>query len=287
MKGLDTLKFHAPRTLSREDIAVYERDGLLTGFDLFGPEQAPLLHHALVREVLSVPLPAEGHQESSPRGTDGDRYIDRPLIYELCTLPQILNPVRQILGNDVMLFRSQLFYKPAHGLEIPWHQESYFWRARGDWVTLWLAIDEARSDNGAMRVVPGSHSETRDHLPVTQDGSYWPSFTKMAHPRDSDRIVECPMRAGQFMLFGDLMHSSLPNKTASPRLSFTARYARPDLGGIQDHFYAGHQCVMVSGEPGESQLRFAEPPTGGAGLDSLFAGAAMHPDQSIAPGTTV
>jgi bifunctional UDP-N-acetylglucosamine pyrophosphorylase/glucosamine-1-phosphate N-acetyltransferase len=28
-----------------------------------------------------------------------------------------------------MLFRSQLFYKPAHGLEIPWHQESYFWRA--------------------------------------------------------------------------------------------------------------------------------------------------------------
>lgn len=287
MKAPGALRFHAPRTLSEEELAVYERDGLLTGFDLFAPEDAPLLHAALVREVLSVPSSAECHPGSGPRGTDGDRYIDRRLIYELCTLPQILNPVRQILGDDVVLFRSQLFYKPAHGLEIPWHQESYFWRTRGDWVTLWLAIDEARPDNGAMRVAPGSHRETREHLPVADGRNYWPSFTKMAHPRDSDRIVECPMRAGQFMLFGDLMHSSLPNTTASPRLSFTARFARPDLGGIQDHFYAGHQCVMVSGEPGASQLRFAEPPTGGAGLDSLFAGAATHPDQSIAPGTTV
>jgi hypothetical protein len=73
------------------------------------------------------------------------------------------------------------------------------------------------------------------------------------------------------MLFVDIMHSSLPNTTASPQLSFTARYARAGPHDIQDHFYDGHLCALVSGEWGESRLRFAEPPTRGQGLGSLAA----------------
>ena len=36
------------------------------------------------------------------------------------------------------------------------------------------------------------------------------------------------------MLFDDLLHNSLANPTALPRLSFTARYARPDFADVHD-----------------------------------------------------
>lgn len=82
----------------------------------------------------------------------------------------------------------------------------------------------------------------------------------------------------QFMLFSNLLHSSLPNNTEVPRLSFTARYARSDLRGIQDQFYRGHSCVLVSGDVGQSQLRFSEPQTDGAGLGSPAVGTVTQSD---------
>ena len=31
---------------------------------------------------------------------------------------------------------------------------------------MWLAIDDATPENGAMQVILGSHTHTREHLPV-------------------------------------------------------------------------------------------------------------------------
>lgn len=258
------------RTLSPDELEVFQRDGLLTDFQLFSTERAATIRAALLREVLALPSTAPCHQQFPPEERlDFDRHLDRRLIYELCTLPQIMRPIMQILGGDVMVFRSQFFNKPPRGREIPWHQESYFWRVEPEWVTLWLAIDDASRDNGMMRLIPGSHTSTREHPLLPPDSNYWSTFPRMAHPRPSDRIVPCAMPAGHFMLFGDLLHSSLPNTTLRPRLSFTARYARPDLAGVHDHTYADHQCVMVSGRAGDSSLRFVPPPDSGPGLAEL------------------
>ena len=129
---------------------------------------------------------------------------------------------------------------------------------------MWLAVDEATSDNGAMRVVIGSHADTREHLPVPPDSHYWSTFTRAAIPRESDRIVDCSMPAGHFMLFDDLLHNSRSNSTALPRVSFAARYARPDFAMVND--LANYVCVMVSGRKGDSGLRFVSPPDSGPGL---------------------
>jgi ectoine hydroxylase-related dioxygenase (phytanoyl-CoA dioxygenase family) len=271
IRSIDPVKSHEDgvpvRSLSQQELERFQREGLLTDFQLYSAERAEAIRVAL-RNVLSHPSTAPSHQALQPEQRLAfDRHLDRRLVYELCTLPQILGPIGQILGNDVMLFRTQFFEKPPHGLEIPWHQESYFWGVAGGFVTMWLAVDDATPENGAMRVITGSHSDTREHLPIPPGSNYWSTFTRAAIPRESDRIVDCSMPAGRFMLFDDLLHNSPPNSTALPRLSFTARYARPDFARVHDHAdYPGQGCMMVSGHKGNSGLRFLSPPDNGPGL---------------------
>jgi len=255
------------RFLSPLELERFQREGLLTDFQLYSAELAAPIRAAL-QEVLSLPSTAPCHQALPPEQRLAfDRHLDRRLVYDLCTLPQVIRPIKQILGDDVMLFRTQFFEKPPHGPEIPWHQESYFWGVEKGFVTMWLAVDEAITENGALRVITGSHSHTREHLPVPTDSHYWNTFTRAAIPWESDRIVDCSMPAGHFMLFDDLLHNSPANATALPRLSFTARYARPDLSRVHDHAdFPGQGCVMVSGHQPESGLRFFSPPDSGPGL---------------------
>ncbi|MDX6528685.1 MAG: hypothetical protein QOH41_975 [Blastocatellia bacterium] len=255
------------RSLSQLELKRFQREGLLTDFQLYSADQAGAIRAAL-RDVLSLPSTAPCQQAFPPEQQRVfNRHLDRRLVYELCTLPQIIRPITQILGNDVMLFRTQFFEKPPHGLEIPWHQESYFWGVERGFVTMWLAVDEAMPENGAMRVITGSHTHTREHLPVPPDSHYWSTFTRAAIPRKADRIVDCSMPAGHFMLFDDLLHNSPFNSTALPRLSFTARYARPDFARVDDRAdYPDQGCIMVSGHARNSGLRFLSPPDIGPGL---------------------
>jgi len=255
------------RSLSPLELERFKREGLLTDFQLYSAERAGPIRAAL-QDVVSSPSTAACHQVLPLEDRlVYDRHLDRRLVYELCTLPQIIRPLTQILGDDVMLFRSQFFAKPPHGPEIPWHQESYFWQVEKGWVTMWLAIDEATSQNGALQVIAGSHNDKREHLPVPPNSDYWSTFTLAAIPRESDRIVDCSMPAGHFMLFDDLLHHSPSNSTAGPRLSFTARYARPDFAKVHDIAgYPEHRCVMVSGDKRDSRLRFLSPPDDGPGF---------------------
>jgi len=255
------------RSLNSLELKRFQREGLLTDFQLYTAERAAPIRAAL-KDVLSHPSTAPCHQVFPPEQRLAfDRHLDRRLVYDLCTLPQVIRPIKQILGDDVMLFRTQFFEKPSHGPEIPWHQESYFWGVEKGFVTMWLAVDGATPENGALRVITGSHIQTREHLPVPANSHYWSTFTRAAIPRESDRIVDCSMPAGHFMLFDDLLHNSPSNSTALPRLSFTARYARPDLARVHDRAdFPAQGCVMVSGHKRESVLRFFSPPDNGPSL---------------------
>ena len=253
------------RTLSPFELERFGHDGLLTGFELYSADRAEPIRAAL-RHVLSLPSTAPSHQKFPPQERlVFDRHLDRLLVYELCTLPQVLRPIRQILGDDVMVFRSQFFEKPPDGLEIPWHQESYFWEVERGWVTMWLAVDDATVENGAMRVIPGSHIQTREHLPLPPNSRYWSTFARAAMPRETDRIVDCSMPAGHFMLFDDLLHNSASNRSTLPRLSFAARYARPDFA----RNFTDFGCMMVSGHNRNPGLQFFSPQKSGPGLAGL------------------
>ena len=81
-------------------------------------------------------------------------------LYDICMNPKVHDLVEGILGPNFYLWASNFFIKEPHTEEaVGWHQDAYYWpMAPFNTVTVWLAFTDVDEENGAMRVVPGSHN---------------------------------------------------------------------------------------------------------------------------------
>ena len=77
--------------------------------------------------------------------------------------PDILDMVTQILGEDIAVWNSSYFGKPAHdGKRVPWHQDGRYWPIRPlASCSVWIAIDDSNTENGCLRIIPGSHKSRK------------------------------------------------------------------------------------------------------------------------------
>lgn len=79
----------------------------------------------------------------------------------------------------------------------------------------WLTLDDVGAENGALRVIPGSHQILR-HI---QSFNSPPFFSSFAGALEERYAVTVPMRAGEAVLFErSLLHGSCPNRTARPTI---------------------------------------------------------------------
>ena len=100
-------------------------------------------------------------------------YCPSVLAYDLAFLnyariPEILDMVEQVLGGDFALWNSSFFAKPAlNGRATPWHQDGEYWPIRPvATCTVWIAIDDANTENGCLKLIPASVSYTHLTLPT-------------------------------------------------------------------------------------------------------------------------
>ena len=72
---------------------------------------------------------------------------------------RITDIVKFFLNSDPEYRQSELFAKPArNGLASPDHQDNYYWAVKGsNALTVWIALDKAEENNGAMYYYDGSH----------------------------------------------------------------------------------------------------------------------------------
>src|SRR5438105_13234807 len=93
------------QSLSQLELKRFQREGLLTDFQLYSAERAGAIRAAL-RDVLSFPSIAPCHQAVPPEQQRVfDRHLDRRLVYELCTLPQIIQSAVKVSVKHALLFR--------------------------------------------------------------------------------------------------------------------------------------------------------------------------------------
>ena len=138
--------------------------------------------------------------------------------------PTLVATAQNLIGPDLLLFRSTLMLKPAlHGSAHGLHQDSAYWPIDPpDLVTVSIALNEATPSNGCFQVIPGSHK--------------WglQSWGRIARERgapltDRDDVdlsaqIEVPLAAGSALFFHSLLvHGSGAN--TSPRPRNTALYA--------------------------------------------------------------
>lgn len=142
--------------------------------------------------------------------------------------PDILDMVTQILGEDIAIWNSSYFGKPAHdGKKVPWHQDGRYWPIRPlASCSVWIAIDDSNTGNGCLRIIPGSHRSRQlfKHENNPSDDLVL-SLELMRSEFDESTAVDIILESGQISLHDVfLMHGSEPNTSGKPRRGMTLRF---------------------------------------------------------------
>ena len=162
--------------------------------------------------------------------------LDGPHLYfrwawDLATHPQVLDCMEQLIGPNILLKSTRLFYKFGQSESfVGWHQDGITERVDQAFVpAIWLGLTEATAENGCLRVVPRSHrlglvphADRPNPNNLTTEG-----LTAQVEIDEPHDIV---MREGEMSLHHPLiLHASNPNQSAESRIGFSATYSTPAL----------------------------------------------------------
>lgn len=243
--------------LSADELQRYAGDGYVMPLQLCSADQM----HAVARYIRTFTLATDCPVPGFPRTKW--RHIDDAVVFAIGSHPSILDRVAQLLGDDILLWQSNLFDKQPGDDEIAWHQDRAFLElAGGVNVSAWVAIDDVDADNGCVQVIPGSHQEVLPLAdPAATQGSSKTAFGRMADLTGNDDrgTVDVTLMAGQFMLFDEyLAHRSGQNKSRRQRLGLALRYTTP--AARVTHQLAGFHSLLVRGRDSIGNNRLGLPP---------------------------
>lgn len=151
-------------------------------------------------------------------------YVDHePRLRAIADHPRLREVVGRLLGTtEPELFQDQALLKPRGiGREKPWHQDHAFFNLPlgTPIIGCWIALDEARPENGCMHVKPGTHKEG----PVVHfERRDWQICDEHL---DLTRDVMVPLKPGGILFFNGLTHHGTPaNRTAERRRALQLHY---------------------------------------------------------------
>jgi chlorinating enzyme len=165
--------------------------------------------------------------EDANRSLKIKAHLASPAFVELARNPRILDAVEDLIGPDILLFGASVFAKNANDPRyVSWHQDStYFGLSPHEEVTVWVGFTDATSQNGCLRILPGSHRES--------DYQHQETFAKdnmLAKGQslvgvDDSLGLEMPLKAGEFSIHHErTAHSSRCNTTDDRRIGFAFFY---------------------------------------------------------------
>lgn len=204
-----------------------------------------------------------------------DRHLEDEALLNLFKQPALTERCAQLLGSDLLLWRTQFFPKAPGEAGTPLHQASCYLldnmkapvvypRDRSELfqLTCWIALTEATKENGCMTVVKGSQKAIH---PLKVSKRFDPKNDKDESKRfvtakieidrsvDSEDVVPIELEAGQFFIFSErAIHGSLGNQTDRWRWAVNGRIVRPDTRlYTQEMLTEGHSHRVI----GVSQIR--------------------------------
>ena len=208
------------KRLSAADLERYHRDGFLFPITVLSPEEA----RDCRRRLETV--------EAAHGGTLGGGLRQKPHLLltwlaDLVRHPTILDAVEDVLGPNLLVWSSSFFIKEARDpAYVSWHQDATYWGlSEPNVVTAWLALTDATVDNGAMRMVPGSHSEQLAHHDTFAPHNLLSRGQEIAVAVDEARGIDVVLGAGEMSLHHvRMVHGSPANRSDDRRIGFAIRY---------------------------------------------------------------
>lgn len=242
-------------TLTSAQVEFYQQQGFLSPLTVFDPATA-----ATHREQFDV-LEAEVGPEKAAIGLI-DWHFQRKFIWDIATDSLILDAVEALIGPNILLLATHFFckYGGDGNKFVAWHQDVTFWGLEPPLaITAWYAIDDSDVENGAMRVIPGTHVQgILEHGQAAQAGNLLSINQEVTvSPEQEAKAIDIELKAGQMSLHdGTLIHGSLPNNTRRRRCGLTLRYIPTSVQQTGNNSHRSRwQTILVRGENPEGHFK--------------------------------
>jgi ectoine hydroxylase-related dioxygenase (phytanoyl-CoA dioxygenase family) len=216
--------------LTPEQIAQFHRDGYVTLRGVMSEAEIAAIEPEFQRFIAGE-VPDMGRDFCDMSGPYDRAFEDFSLVNAV--LPRRYRPelegnlyerrtasiARQLLGGDATLDYDQFLAKrPAKPDAVfTWHQDLGYWPTGSpdtQTATCSLALDDADSENGCLRVVPGSQQQgLRPHRPLLGEDREKSHILSVALS-EADSVVELPLRRGDITVHDELIvHGSGGNSS--------------------------------------------------------------------------
>ncbi|MET8244088.1 phytanoyl-CoA dioxygenase family protein [Streptomyces sp. NPDC005202] len=202
--------------------------------------------------------------------------------------PRLVDIGEYFLGPDLACFTAHYICKPPYdGQPVLWHQDGAYWKlAPMNALTVWLAVDESTTENGCLRMIPGSHelplyepnlrTDKPNMLFSEADGGL---VRQWAEERG---IVDIELNPGDVSIHHPhLLHCSEANTSPKRRCGLDIGYIATSTRIESQGLYL--DPVLVRGEPVEDVNNYRPLPRYSPGETIAFAGHETWNDQ---PGVT-
>jgi ectoine hydroxylase-related dioxygenase (phytanoyl-CoA dioxygenase family) len=238
------------KLLSAEQIREYQQDGLVFPIPVLSATEVATARAAL--EHLATGL--GGHAEIARL-----RHLQlfHRWVQDLVLHPRVLDAVEDVLGPDILVHSSTVFWKHPHDpAQVSWHQDGfYFGLSELNYVSAWLALSDSSADNGCMRVVRGSHcSGIVSHNRTSITPENFVSLEIACQVKESE-ATDVTLQSGEMSLHHvAVVHGSNPNASDRPRIGFAVRYVSPRVRQQLDHY----PLILARGEDRFGHYRILE-----------------------------
>lgn len=247
LAGLERdLRFHpvrnpSPSRLTASQIDQFNRDGYLKGLRVYSPTEIAGIR-GYFDDLLQRVIAAGGDSYSI-----SSAHLKYGPVWDILTHKPTVEYVSDLLGENVVGWGSHFFCKMPHdGKQVAWHQDASYWPlSPSKVVTVWLAIDDADTENACMRFVAGSHhhgamtfrpSDPKEHNVLNQT---------IDNVQQYGTFVDDCLEAGEMSMHSDLLlHGSEANNSSRRRCGLTLRYAAAD---VRAHMGWNEKGVWVKG----------------------------------------
>jgi len=216
--------------LSPDEIEQFHRDGYVTLRGVLSEEELAAIEPEFDRFICGE-VAGMGRDFCDMSGPYGRKFEDFALVNAV--LPRRYRPEirdnlferraasisRQLIGETATLDYDQFLAKrPAKPDAVfTWHQDLGYWPTGTPeplTATCSLALDDADSENGCLRVVPGSHRKgLRPHRPLMGEDREKSHILSVELTAD-DPVVELPLQRGDITVHDEMIiHGSGGNSS--------------------------------------------------------------------------
>lgn len=214
------------KSLTAAQIATYERDGYVSPIRIMSEDAAAELRARLEAVEATQGGPMAGALRFKP-------HMLYTFLDDLVHDDGLLDAVEDVLGPNILCWASAFFTKEAHddGF-VSWHQDSTYWGlSTPEVTTAWVALSPSTSENGCMRVIPGSHTaEQISHTDTHHESNMLSRGQVIDTEIDEGKAVDIVLKPGEMSLHHvRLIHGSEANRSEDRRIGFAIRYIPPHL----------------------------------------------------------